>query len=73
MIIYNIRANGPYEYDKMMLNYGQLHNLYKKLEKTWETSNIQALNNKLTKIIQENTGDNSKLNDLAMLNRTIVE
>lgn len=33
MIIYNIRQNGPYEKEKMILNMGQLHNLvYKQKE-----------------------------------------
>lgn len=26
MILYNIRKNGPYEYDKWILNIGQIHN-----------------------------------------------
>ena len=34
MIVYNIRANGPWEYDKFILNATQLHNEAKVLEKS---------------------------------------
>lgn len=27
MIIYNMRKNGPYEYDKFILNIGQIYNM----------------------------------------------
>lgn len=40
MIIYNIRANGPYEYDKFILNFGQLHNRVADTEQVYRDSDI---------------------------------
>lgn len=38
MILYNIRANGPFEYDKFMLLLGQLHNLYQDALEAYQKS-----------------------------------
>lgn len=36
MIIYNMRYRGPYEYDKLVLNVFQFHNLVLKVKKAME-------------------------------------
>ena len=41
MILYNIRANGPFEYDKFILNIGQLHNMCLEAEKQYQDSCIK--------------------------------
>ena len=56
MILYNIRANGPFEYDKFILNIGQLHNEYNQTKNAYRNSVIKqsesVLNNKIQERIQ---------------------
>lgn len=55
MIIYNIRANGPYEYDKFILNFGQLYNYYADAKDEWKQSPIWNQDNTLSNMVQHNT------------------
>ena len=52
MIIYNFRANGPYEYDKFMLNFGQLYNMCADTKEAWQQSNILQQDRMLTEYIE---------------------
>ena len=52
MIIYNFRANGPYEYDKFMLNFGQLYNLCADTKEAWNQSNALQQDCALTEYIE---------------------
>lgn len=54
MILYNIRANGPFEYDKFTLNIGQLHNECSEIKKIYKESLLLQKNEDLTAYIQEN-------------------
>ena len=49
MIIYNIRHNGPYEYDKFVLNTFQLHNLVRDMKKKLLDHEIYRQLDELTK------------------------
>ena len=53
MILYNIRANGPFEYDKFILNIGQLHNECSEIKKTYKESSFLQKDKDLTIYIQE--------------------
>ena len=55
MIVYNIRANGPYEYDKFMLNFGQLYNICQDMQQEYRQSGILELNADLMARIKERT------------------
>lgn len=57
MIIYNIRANGPYEYDKLMLLYGQLHNLAVMTEQRWNNHSVHGQDAVLSEMIRSVTGE----------------
>lgn len=52
MIIYNFRANGPYEYDKFILNFGQLHNMCADIKDAWQQSKVQEQDAMLTEQIR---------------------
>ena len=79
MIVYNIRANGPYEYDKFMLNYGQLYNLAKNAETDWKNNTIHTLNRELSNMIQaiysglDQSIENNILEHAAIIKRIITE
>lgn len=51
MILYNIRANGPFEYDKFILNIGQLHNEFGITKEMYENSGLKEKNNILSEYI----------------------
>lgn len=54
MILYNIRANGPFEYDKFILNIGQLHNMCIAVKEQYEESSLKKdFNNKLSEHIYD--------------------
>ena len=48
MIIYNIRHNGPYEYEKFILNTFQLYNLVRDMKKKLAGHEIYSQLNTLT-------------------------
>lgn len=72
MIIYNIRANGPYEYDKLILNIGQLHNEYLELQHAFEDSELEEQNDILTQRIKEYTQHNGLLNRIALIKKVVL-
>lgn len=51
MILYNIRANGPFEYDKFILNIGQLHNEFNITKEEYENSELKDKNDILSEYI----------------------
>lgn len=67
MIIYNLRKNGPYEYDKFMLNIGQIHNNIKKISKEYENHEIHQKSKLLDFEIKTITNQNSLLNQLLLI------
>ena len=78
MIIYNIRANGPYEYDKFMLNYGTIHNEYINIKNLYNDSGIIQQNKDLSLMIRKFTDPsfeeyNGILNTVAMTKQILVE
>lgn len=62
MIIYNFRANGPYEYDKFMLNFGQLYNMCADTQEAWRQSNILQQDRMLTEYIERLVDPDDKRN-----------
>lgn len=78
MIIYNIRANGPYEYDKFMLNYGTIHNEYINIKNLYSDSGIIQQNKNLSLKIRKYTDPSFEeydgiLNTVAMIKQILVE
>ena len=55
MIVYNIRHNGPYEYDKFILNTFQLYNLLRNMKKKLAGHEIYSQLNTLTEEINRKT------------------
>ena len=55
MIVYNIRRNGPYEYDKFILNTFQLYNLVRDMKKKLAGHQAYSQLNMLTKEINRKT------------------
>ena len=55
MIVYNIRHNGAYEYDKFILNTFQLYNLLRNMKKKLAGHEIYSQLNTLTKEINRKT------------------
>ena len=55
MIVYNIRRNGPYEYDKFILNTFQLYNLVRDMKKKLAEHEIYSQLNTLTEEINRKT------------------
>ena len=55
MIVYNIRHNGPYEYDKIILNTFQLYNLIRNMKKKLAGHEIYSQLNTLTEEINRKT------------------
>ena len=58
MIVYNFPYRGPYEYDKFVLNYLQLHNEVSFLE-TEEFAQLQQLQTEAKKSYEKSTGEKS--------------
>ena len=73
MIIYNIRANGPYEYDKFMLIFGQLHNLYIDTQTLWENSAAKEQDKILSDMIRQITDPDFAPNRIAILKGLVRE
>ena len=55
MIVYNIRRNGPYEYDKFILNTFQLYNLVRDMKQKLAGHQVYSQLNMLTKEINRKT------------------
>ena len=79
MIIYNIRANGPYEYDKFILNFGQLHNRVADAEQVYRDNDIVQGNVyirdavTLSEEINRITAPDGLLNRIALIREVITE
>ena len=75
MIIYNFRANGPYEYDKFVLNFGQLYNLCADTKDIWKQSPVWQYNKDLTTNIRYLTGDTEAniISRLALIKEIVTE
>lgn len=79
MIIYNIRANGPYEYDKFMLDFGQLYNLVADTEAAYQNNDVVQgrlyvrQNVTLSEEIDRITGPDGLLNRIALIKDIITE
>lgn len=54
MILYNIRANGPFEYDKFILNIGQLHNEVLDMHKEYQKADINEQDDILSSMVKQN-------------------
>ena len=71
MIVYNIRRNGPYEYDKFVLNIFQLYNLVRKEKQNLAGHQIygqlEELDKQLKKKILPADGDIVLLDRLLLL------
>ena len=73
MIVYNFRANGPYEYDKFILNFGQLYNLIADMKQDWQENAIQELNQQLSQQINNLTEEQSLLNEITLLKEILTK
>ena len=75
MIIYNLRYNGPYEYDKFILNVFQLYNLVEEEKEKCAAHPIHEKLTALNKVIKEMTQYeaesriNTRLDRLLMVER----
>ena len=71
MIVYNVRRNGPYEYDKFALNIFQLYNLVRKEKQNLAGHQIygqlEELDKQLKKKILPSGKDNILLDRLLLL------
>lgn len=74
MIIYNIRRNGPYEYDKLVLNIFQLYNLVRKEKQHVDGNQIYGQLGELDRQLKEKVlaadGGNVLLDRLLLLKKT---
>lgn len=67
MIIYNIRDNGPYEYDKMTLLSGQLYNIAEDMFIKYEESKIIEQNEELKNMLSKIIGEDSLLMNILLI------
>ena len=71
MIVYNVRRNGPYEYDKFALNIFQLYNLVRKEKQNLAGHQIygqlEELDKQLKNKILPSGGENVLLDRLLLL------
>ena len=59
MIFYNIRKNGPYEYDKFILNIGQIYNAVTKLQLSLPNPKLEESSNNISAIYETATSEHS--------------
>lgn len=57
MIFYNIRKNGPYEYDKFVLNVGQIYNAVTKLQLSLPNPKLEENSNNISTIYETATSE----------------
>lgn len=72
MILYNLRYNGPYEYDKFVLNICQLYNLVEDEKTKFAAAEIHDQIERLDKIIREKTIYDSALNTNTQMDRLML-
>lgn len=65
MIIYNMRKNGPYEYDKFILNIGQIYNMVaeesSKMKDHAAYKNLEILNENIERLTAPDSISNKLL------------
>ena len=71
MIICNIRKNGPYEYDKFVLNIGQLYNLVYDKKKEYKAHEIHNQLETINSYIKNLTEETSLLNKLIAIHMAV--
>ena len=75
MIVYNLRYNGPYEYDKFILNVFQLYNIVEEEKEKYAAhpihERLSALNKKIKEMTQYDAVSrrNTRLDRLLMIER----
>ena len=72
MILYNLRYNGPYEYDKFILNIYQLYNLVEDEKIKFAAHEIHEQIKKLDEIIKEKTVCDSISNINTQMDRLML-
>ena len=65
MILYNIRANGPYEYDKFTLNIFQIINLLRDKQRDISESDIDSWLDVINKVERETSTLSNQVQTLA--------
>ena len=73
MIVYNFRANGPYEYDKFMLNYGQLFNMAQDTKNAWNQCDVHEQDRILSQHIQQITEEDNLLAHIMTVKHIVME
>ena len=73
MIIYNLRYNGPYEYDKFILNVFQLYNLVEEEKEKYAAHPIHEKLTALNKVIKEMTQYEAESRINTRLDRLLME
>lgn len=71
MIVYNIRANGPYEYEKFVLLLGQLHNLCEDAREKYRQSDVLRYDRILSGMVEEITAADNMLNKVAAMQEAL--
>lgn len=69
MIFYNIRRNGPYEYDKFILNIAQIHNAVVELQLSFPDDDFTSGKEQIDEIYDSVTGEDSVANTVQILCR----
>lgn len=69
MIIYNLRNNGPYEFDKFMLNIGQLYNKAEDEKELFAAHEIHSQLKQLENELENLNKDGSWFNMIILLER----
>ena len=72
MILYNLSYNGPYEYDKFILNICQLYNLVEDEKIKFAAAEIHDQIKKLDEIIKEKTICDSVRNINTQMDRIML-
>ena len=73
MIIYNIRNNGPYEYEKFVLNIFQIYNLIYDEKQKFAQHQIHDMLEYLNQQITELTKEDSLGNELSLIHISRTE
>ena len=76
MILYNIRHNGAYEYEKFTLNIMQISNEIRRLRDNVRHADYKQLKDMISELdsyIRENTGENALSQKLLLLKMELDE
>lgn len=72
MILYNLRFNGPYEYDKLILNVFQLYNLVEEEKEKYAAHPILKKLSDLNNIIKEKTQYDARTRTNTCIDRLLM-